>query len=250
MTEAVILDASLSSVPSTPSDQDRWPKSQPKWMIQCDFDGTISQVDVIDSLLERFGQAGWQELETAWENGEIGSRACMQGQVALLDMSQDELHAHLDQIAIDPDFPAFLEQAFALGLPVEVVSDGMDYAIHYILRRYQLDHLLSVAANTLIQTGARTWQLQSPHSSVHCVRESGTCKCEQLDRQHRQHRKVLFVGDGASDYCVSRRANFVLAKSRLIDHCRQQGYAFTPFSTFGDARLWLEAQAAHGYLHV
>ncbi|WP_442975539.1 hypothetical protein, partial [Salmonella enterica] len=57
----------------------------------CDFDGTIAHDDVIDSLLLRFGRAGWDRLEADWREGRIGSRECLAGQVALLDMSRDEL---------------------------------------------------------------------------------------------------------------------------------------------------------------
>ena len=32
------------------------------WMVQSDFDGTISLLDVTDTLLNRFGKQGWQEL--------------------------------------------------------------------------------------------------------------------------------------------------------------------------------------------
>ncbi len=34
------------------------------WMVQSDFDGTISLLDVTDTLLNRFGKPGWQERET------------------------------------------------------------------------------------------------------------------------------------------------------------------------------------------
>ena len=35
---------------------------QSGWMVQSDFDGTISLLDVTDTLLNRFGKPGWQEL--------------------------------------------------------------------------------------------------------------------------------------------------------------------------------------------
>jgi 2-hydroxy-3-keto-5-methylthiopentenyl-1-phosphate phosphatase len=38
--------------------------SAPGWMVQSDFDGTISLLDVTDTLLTRFGKPGWQELRT------------------------------------------------------------------------------------------------------------------------------------------------------------------------------------------
>ena len=77
------------------------------WNILCDFDGTISVEDVIDSLLDRFGRPGWEALEQDWRAGRIGSRECMSGQVALLDVRQEELDAHLDGLWIDHAFPAF-----------------------------------------------------------------------------------------------------------------------------------------------
>ncbi len=43
--------------------------SLPGWTILCDFDGTISVEDMIDSLLDRFGAAGWEVLEQDWRAG-------------------------------------------------------------------------------------------------------------------------------------------------------------------------------------
>ncbi|MDB5896297.1 MAG: phosphatase [Rhodoferax sp.] len=206
----------------------------PGWMVQCDFDGTISVDDVTDSLLQRFGRPGWQALEEAWEAGAIGSRECMKGQVALLDMSAAELDAHLDAMPIDPHFPAFVAEAQRRGMLVQVVSDGIDHAIRRILARHGLSGL-PVLANHLVQAGERRWQLQSPHASAACVRASGNCKCERLAEQQAMHGRVLFVGDGSSDFCVSGKADFVLAKARLIGHCESHGIDHAPFTDFGDA---------------
>lgn len=213
------------------------------WAVQCDFDGTICLTDVADSLLQRFGRPGWEALEEDWEAGRIGSRACMQGQVALLDMSQDELDAHLDRLSIDPGFPAFVAAAERLGVPLQVVSDGLDYAIHRILAVHGLDHL-PVLANRLLRTGERSWALECPHGSDACVRASGNCKCARLaDVKPVRARQVLFVGDGSSDFCVSGRADHVLAKARLIDHCRERGYPHTPFVQFDEACAMLQQLA-------
>lgn len=209
------------------------------WMVQCDFDGTISVADTTDTLLQRFGRPGWQALEDAWEAGEIGSRECMKGQVALMDMSKAELDAHLDRLAIDPHFAAFVADARRRGMPVQVVSDGIDYAIHRILRAHGLDDL-PVLANHLVQVGERSWQLQSPHASAACVRASGNCKCERLAEQQALHGKVLFVGDGSSDFCVSGKADFVLAKARLIGHCQERGIAHAPFRDFAEAAALMD----------
>ncbi len=215
----------------------------PGWVVHCDFDGTISVDDVTDSLLQRFGRAGWQALEEAWERGAIGSRECMKGQVALLDMSEPELLRHLDGMAIDPQFGAFVRAARRQGVAVHVISDGLDRAIAHILRRHGLGYL-PVFANQLEQAGERRWTLRSPHADAQCKRASGNCKCARAAAEQALRRKVLYVGDGSSDFCVSGRADGVLAKASLIGYCRAHGIAHQPFNHFGEALGLMQAVVA------
>lgn len=209
------------------------------WMVQSDFDGTISLLDVTDTLLNRFGKPGWQALEDAWERGEIGSRECMKGQVALLDMSEAELQNHLDSIEIDEHFAGFVAEAKAHGIKVQVVSDGIDYAIRHVLARHGLADL-EVIANHLVPTGERSWRLDSPWASHRCTRASGNCKCERLAEQQAVHGRVLYIGDSTSDFCVSGKADFVLAKYKLIAYCESQGIAHARFEDFAQASQLLE----------
>src|SRR5471032_695977 len=44
------------------------------WHIVCDFDGTITRTDVIDTILERFADPSWEAVEDEWLSGKIGSR--------------------------------------------------------------------------------------------------------------------------------------------------------------------------------
>ena len=97
----------------------------PGWMVQSDFDGTISLLDVTDTLLNRFGKPGWQELEDAWERGEIGSRECMKGQVALLDMSESELNLHARELRVSQLHLEEEEPPVPLGqIPEALAANG------------------------------------------------------------------------------------------------------------------------------
>ncbi|UXA51149.1 MtnX-like HAD-IB family phosphatase [Xanthomonas prunicola] len=210
------------------------------WSVLCDFDGTIGLQDVIDSLLERFGLPGWEVLEARWQAGLIGSAECMRGQVALLDMSALQLQQHLDGLQIDPAFARFAAAVAARGLPLQIVSDGLDHPIQLLLARHALDHL-PVAANRLcITEHPRRWTLQSPYQAQGC--NAGTCKCAQICRaRERTQQRVLLIGDGTSDFCGASRADYVFAKHRLIDHCRLHGIAHRPIADFADALELLPA---------
>lgn len=205
-----------------------------QWTILCDFDGTIAVDDTTDTLLERFGRAGWETLEDDWRAGRIGSRECMGGQVALLEMSRVQLDAHLAERAIDPAFAAFVKAAHAGGTHIEVLSDGLDYAIRSILGRYSLDWL-PITSNCLEANGALSWRLSFPNASATCRSSSGTCKCVRSDAAHAARKRVLLVGDGASDFCVAEAADFVFAKGKLIAHCVANDIPHAAIQGFSDA---------------
>ena len=213
------------------------------WNIFCDFDGTIAQVDVTDTLLERFANASWQAIEQVWKAGIIGSRECLTQQIALLDLSRSQLNQHLDTIAIDPDFPAFITEAQAQGHRITIVSDGLDYAIRRILSRYRLMSL-PVIANQLEQQSERTWQITFPHFDLRCRSAAGHCKCATV--AHTQcstgsPRRSLLIGDGTSDFCAAATVDFVFAKHKLIAHCRQRQLPHCAIQNFAEARNLLSS---------
>jgi 2-hydroxy-3-keto-5-methylthiopentenyl-1-phosphate phosphatase len=191
--------------------------SMDDWVVLCDFDGTVS-TDVTDSLLLRFGRRGWESLESDWREGRIGSRQCMSGQVALLDCSLQELEEHLAGVTIDPEFPAFVASLRESGVPLCIVSDGLDLAITSILSRHDVAGI-PVHASRLEQTGFRSWALDVPPSRGGC--DSAVCKCSFAGKSKLPHgRKVLVIGDGDSDVCVAGQADMVFARSRLLAHCQ------------------------------
>lgn len=206
--------------------------ASPRWTVLCDFDGTISPTDVTDSLLARFAQDGWQELERRWQAGLITSRACMAGQVALLDCSREELDEHLAAIAIDPDFREFAARVQAEGSTLAIVSDGLDVAILSILGSASLGDA-RVYASRLVQTGPRRWKLEFPHARPDCVSAGATCKC--VHARAVPGRPVLMIGDGASDYCAAAASDMTFARARLLAHCASEGIAHRPVANFAEA---------------
>lgn len=200
--------------------------------IFCDFDGTISSSDATDQVLEKFAEGRWREIEEEWSRGIIGSRECMQRQIALIRATLPELNSFLDTISIDLGFRGLLAFCRSNALPLTIVSDGVDYFIKRILKRHQISGL-PVMANVLnlsTEDGKTIFALSSPHASEMCLSASGVCKCQVVEQEETR----IYIGDGRSDFCVSDKVDIVFAKDRLADYCRDQEIPFIRFDGFTD----------------
>jgi 2-hydroxy-3-keto-5-methylthiopentenyl-1-phosphate phosphatase len=202
-----------------------------KCRVLVDFDGTIAPTDTTDLLLERFAEPEWHSIEDDWKAGRIGSRECLVRQIDLVRATPMEMDSFMNSIEIDPGFSRFVDFVQGLGYPIAVVSDGLDRTIGNVLDRNNID--IEYFANRLEWRGGNRWRLSFPHARSDCSALSGNCKCSFAEGQPRQF-KVL-VGDGRSDFCLAGRADLVLAKSGLLNHCRKNDLPHIAFDDFNQA---------------
>jgi len=202
-----------------------------------DFDGTVTQLDVTDEILTQLAHPSWREVEQEWTRGLIGSRECLERQIALVDASADELHALIDAVPVDPAFATFCRFARRRGIPLYVLSEGFDYWIERILKRAGVNgpvrngtHMFSSA----LRLEGRRLIPSFPHSAPPCEHGCATCKAALIRRLGKGNYPVIFVGDGLSDRFAVEEADMVFAKRQLLAYCQEHGKACRPFSTFAD----------------
>src|SRR6266403_5744117 len=207
----------------------------------CDFDGTITVQDATDFILSRFADREWQDIEAQWKKGAVGSAQCMQRQVALIRATRQELDAALDEIEIDPSFVAFASYCRSQGIPLTILSDGVDYFIHRILARHRLPSLPLIANQLTIHghNGDRRYRLALPFSQAACESGAGMCKCRCVGAAIGTR---VYIGDGRSDFCVANKPEVVFAKGNLAEFCVRQGIAFIPYRQFSDVAQELKTR--------
>ncbi len=215
-------------------------KRTANWSVLVDFDGTVAPDDPTDRLLERFADPEWREVEAAWQGGEISSSECMARQVAMLRVTPAALDEYIRSVRIDPGFPAFLEFCRRRGAEVKIVSDGFDRVLGAALRRARLS--VPFFANKLEWQGGDRWRLAFPYAYAECRVGSANCKCSHGQRP--LPGPLVVIGDGRSDFCMSLRADYVLAKGTLADYCRARGHAHASFAGFDDVTARLSAWLA------
>lgn len=209
-----------------------------------DFDGTVVPTDTVDELLERFAHPEWKRLEEEWVRGEIDSRQCMAAQIALVRGDEHTLARFFQSLDVDSEFSAFVDFASSFA-DLVIASDGLDYPIACTLRRLGSNMPFFANRVTFRPDGL---EISFPNSDAACAVGSGVCKCAVADRSDAgRGLPVVLIGDGRSDLCIARSADYVFAKGTLRRFCEAENINHSPFETFGDVLAVVRDWEARGF---
>jgi 2-hydroxy-3-keto-5-methylthiopentenyl-1-phosphate phosphatase len=218
-------------------------------IIFCDFDGTITLADVTDEILRRLAAPGWVEIERMWADGIIGSKECLERQLALVVTTPAALNALIDSIPVDPYFAGFLRFVDANAVPFFVVSDGLDYVIRRVLRRCRISEKLRNGTHffsSAVRVRSSGISISFPHALDSCTHGCATCKPLVIRKLREQHWPVLYIGDGLSDRHAVTEADFVFARRPLLEYCRDKDIPSCLFEDFSEVESSLETWLSGG----
>jgi 2,3-diketo-5-methylthio-1-phosphopentane phosphatase len=188
-------------------------------LVFSDFDNTITTFDVLDDIIKRFSvNKDWMKLEKAWQEGKIGSRQCLQGQLRGIRISKPGLLSYLSRIKIDPHFYKIYALFKREGLTPVILSDNFTFIIKFILRNNGIKGM-KVFANNLSMRGRRLLP-SFPYINRRC-RRCAHCKKKNLLKKGIRDKIIMYIGDGLSDTCPAENADIVFAKGRLLKHFRK-----------------------------
>lgn len=198
-----------------------------------DFDGTITTLDTLDTISEKFALPTWREIDEKWVKKEISTIEAMQNILTIMDFKKHELIEFLNVFEIDPYFISFMKIIKEKKDLLVIVSDGWDYNINSILNKYNIREL-EIYANKFYFNENNEIKLEFPYHKEDC--HNGTCKCKILEEVRTKYpeSKIVFVGDGYSDVCVAPKADLIFAKDNLAKYCEKERIEYIPFSTFKD----------------
>ena len=209
--------------------------------IFCDFDGTIANGDTWILLGQQFIQrkTEWAELIGKFENFEIGSRECFIKESSLVEnFDKDIFDKIIDSQQIDPYFIEFKNFCDNNGLPIWILSEGMDYYIKRILVNYSLD--INFYANKLtFADNQNKLELEFPYSDSDCTK-CGCCKRNLLMNLCDDEDISVYIGDGLSDACVVNYADIIFAKKSLASYCWKNNITYFDYENFNDVKKKLE----------
>lgn len=200
-----------------------------------DFDGTISRDDVIHSFITTFTRGDSSIAEKKWCRGELTSKECYKLQFELINgLSEKRFNDFLYSIEIDPYFEEFYELIKEKNKKLVIVSDGFDIFVETALKRHGI--FLPVFSNHLKienKAGELFFDVEYPNIGKNCEIGIGTCKCEVAQKYTNN---FIYIGDGLSDRCISKKAGLIFAKKSLEKICKNEEMNYIHYDNFKDIK--------------
>jgi 2-hydroxy-3-keto-5-methylthiopentenyl-1-phosphate phosphatase len=205
-----------------------------------DFDGTITQEDVLDEIARTFGDDEvYREVDKALDRNGITLHEVLRREFepvrAPLGEVLEWVHANA---SIRPGFRELVELARARGWRVVVVSSGFRQLIEPMLERAGIQGLELVSNE--VDPDPEGWRITFFDES-RCEVCGEACKRTTV-RSMVDGGEVVYVGDGYSDRCAAEDADLVFARRGLAAYLTERGVPFEPFDDFFQIAKKLEAE--------
>jgi 2-hydroxy-3-keto-5-methylthiopentenyl-1-phosphate phosphatase len=212
-----------------------------KLKIFCDFDGTITLKDTWMDIGNRFikKKDKWNEVINKFDKLEIGARECFLNEIALIeDFNFNEFNNIIDEQQIESGFTEFLDFCNSKNLPLNILSEGMDYYIGRILNNNNIS--LPYFSNRFVLSEDKSrFNLEYPYSDSECI-NCGCCKRNLLLNMTGDDEISVYIGDGFSDACAVHYADIVFAKKSLASYCWKNNITYYDYKNFIDIKNKLE----------
>ena len=194
--------------------------------IYCDFDGTITKKDIVNTFFEIYADPKWLEYEKLWIEGKITSQENAIKQVALLPkITSKQLNDFIDSIELDDYFLDFIDYIKSKNIKFTILSDGFDLFIQKTLEKYNISDIQFYANHIIYENNK--FRIEFPYHSTTCDIGAGMCKCEKVKEQ-----TFCYIGDGTSDRCIAQKANLLFATKNLQKYCEKNLINYYPFKSF------------------
>lgn len=196
-----------------------------------DFDGTITQLDTQEYLLNKYAAPEWREIEEAVGRGEVSDLEALRKEMEMLSVPLAIPEEEIAGIPIDPSFPEFCRFCKEHGLPLTILSGGIDRFIKTILGKYRLA-TIPFHANS-VEIANNQWRIV-PNPGPKIRRLCNHCKTYHLLRARSHFKYIVYIGDGNTDRCPATEADIRFARGNLAKFLDEEKIAYFPFESFED----------------
>lgn len=201
-----------------------------KYAIVTDFDGTVTTLDIGNTLCLHFGTTTQEKIEHAYAVKE-DAKTWMQCHFGPITVGKSEFERIiLDNATIKDGFIKLAKLCKQKNIPFEIASGGLDIYINPILKTNNVPDIpVYCVQGTFTANGILIDFPFYPDTPLEVF------KASRVKYYKEQGYTTIFLGDGPSDFNAAQEADIVFATDRLKDICIKNNVKFLEFNDFNTA---------------
>jgi len=208
-----------------------------KTLVQCDFDGTITEEDTSFFLLDTFAQGDWRRLLQEYKEHKISVGEFNTKAFAMVKADKATLLKALKgKVKVRAGLHELVNYCREKGFRLVIVSNGLDFYIEATLKDLGLKNIEVHAAQASFHPGGMEVQYLGPDGK----RLEDGFKEAYIESFLNLGYKVIYMGNGDSDIAPAKYAHHVFATGELLAYFRENNIKYKPFENFIDAVSELE----------
>ena len=202
-----------------------------KTLVQCDFDGTVTEEDTSFFLLDAFAQGDWRRLLREYKEHRISVGEFNTKAFAMVKADKPTLLGTLKgKIKVRDGFHELVNYCRRRGFRLVIVSNGLDFYIEATMKDLGLNNLEVHAARASFHPEGMEVQYVGPDGK----RLEDGFKEAYIQSFLKLEYRVIYVGNGDSDFAPAKYAHHVFATGELLAYCRENNLNYKPFENFID----------------
>lgn len=207
--------------------------AEPKRIVFCDFDGTITRQETFVALLKTYAPEKMEEFGRLFSQKKVTLR---EGVRAVVESIPSRYYPEMVDFIRDKEiregFAELLVFLKAAAVPFVVISGGLKDLVTTRLAAYT-DYISGIYAPCIDDSGPFLRVISDYEEGdelLSKVRVMQEFSCDQS----------IAVGDGVTDYNMAMNASLVFARDRLAAYLDQKQVPYVPWQDFFDVRAHLE----------
>ena len=207
-------------------------------VVQCDFDGTVTYIDVGIRMLEVFAEGDWRRILEQYHSGEIPVGRFNTDAFALVKKDKETLLKLVRKEArVRDGFLELVEYCRRRSFRLAIVSNGLDFYIREVMSGIGLVDVEVHAARTLFTDDGIDTYYEGPDGQM--MTEGFKESYAKLFLNGGSNR-LIYIGNGFSDYPAAKLADYAFATGPLIEHCKKEKMDCIPFESMKEIIVRLE----------
>jgi 2-hydroxy-3-keto-5-methylthiopentenyl-1-phosphate phosphatase len=195
-----------------------------------DYDGTITERDLLDAIAQTFGDPEvYAQVDEGLDDGKLTLHEVLRREFEPVRAPLEEVVAWvLEHAVVRPGFHELIALAHAQGWRIIVLSSGFRELIVPVLEREGAADVELMA--NWVEPDPAGWKVhfrdraECPVCGEPCKRAAVIAESDGGER--------VYVGDGISDRCGAEASHRVFARRGLASYLQERGVAFERFDDF------------------